>query len=98
MRVMPRHAIELTAAFLDRSVAAILAAHPAARPSPQQTQDLAAILHLCGAGPAGDFARHGFHLAPGAHCGDHDAATYLARVNAVKRGFLRLAAEDLAEG
>jgi len=33
-------------------------------------------------------------LAPGARCGDHGAAAYLARVNAAKREFARLAADD----
>jgi hypothetical protein len=59
----------------------------------QQTQDLAAIVHLCGAGPAAVFARSGFQLIPDARCGDHDVAIYLARVTAMKRQFRRLAAE-----
>src|SRR5271157_1221676 len=59
----------------------------------QQTQDLAAIVHLCGAGPAAAFARSGFQPMPGERCGDHDVAVYLARVNAMKRQFRRLAAE-----
>lgn len=90
-RVVPSHAVELTAVFLDRNVAWILAGRPA--PSPQQKQDLAAMIHLCGAGPARAFARRGFRLTPGERCGDHDAAAYLARVNAMKRQFLRLAAD-----
>ena len=92
-RVVPSHAVELTAVYLDRKVAAILARLPNATPSPQQKQDLAAIVHLCGAGPATAFARHGFHLIAGERCGDHDTATYLAEVNAMKRQFLRLAAD-----
>jgi len=39
------------------------------------------------------FARGGFRLPTGMRCGDHEAATYLARVIAMKRTFLRLAAE-----
>jgi len=77
---------------LDRAVTAILARRPGARPNAQQIQDLAALVHLCGPGPADAFARSGFALAPGERCGDHDAATYLARVNAMKRQFLRLGA------
>lgn len=92
-RVLPSHAVELTAIYLDRHVAAILADLPRARPGPQQKQELAALVHLCGAGPAAAFARNGFHLAAGARCGDHEAAVYLARVAAMKRLFLRLAAE-----
>ena len=92
-RVVPSHAIELTAVSLDRNVVEILARRPSATASLQQTQDLAAIVHLCGAGPAAAFARSGFQLMPDERCGDHDVAIYLARVNAMKRQFRRLAAE-----
>jgi hypothetical protein len=92
-RVVPSHAIELAAVFLDRNVAAILARRPNATASSQQKQDLAAIIHLCGAGPAKAFARRAFQLMPGERCGDHDVATYLAQVNAMSRQFLRLAAD-----
>jgi hypothetical protein len=93
-RVVPSHAVELTAVFLDRNVAAILGRSPNAAASPQQKQELAAIVHLCGAGPAKAFARRGFQLPSGERCGDHDVATYLAQVDAMKRQFLRLAARD----
>ena len=63
-RVVPSHAIELTAVSLDRNVVEILARQPSAAASLQQTQDLAAIVHLCGAGPAAAFARSGFQLMP----------------------------------
>lgn len=91
-RILPSQAIELTAVYLDRNVTAILARHPRPAASPQQKQDLAALIHLCGAGPADAFARHGFRLPPGERCGDHAAATYLARFDAMKREFQRLAA------
>jgi len=89
-RVLPSHAIELAAVFLDRKVAAILAQRPHAAPTAQQTQDLAALIHLCGPGAAKAFARRGFRLAPGQRCGAHDAARYLAAVNAMVRQFERL--------
>jgi len=92
-RVLPSRAIELTAVYLDRNVTAILAHRPNATPSPQQKQELATIIHLCGAGLAKAFARHGFHLIAGERCGDHDVATYLAQVDAMKREFLRVAAD-----
>ena len=91
-RVLPSHAIELAAVYLDRRVAAILAQQPRTKPTAQQRQDLAALIHLCGTGPAKTFARRGFHLAPGQRCGDHDAARYLASVNALKQQFQQLAA------
>jgi len=90
-RVLPGHAIELAAVFLDRQVAPILAQRPRAQATARQTQDLAALIHLCGPGPAKAFARRGFRLLPGQRCGAHDAARYLAAVNAMVRQFQRLA-------
>jgi len=91
-RVLPSHAVELAAVYLDRNVAAIFRRAGAAA-SAQQKQDLAAVVHLCGAGPAQAFARRGFHAAATDRCGDHAVATYLAKVNAMKRQFARLAAD-----
>jgi hypothetical protein len=91
-RAVPSHAIELAAVYLDHHVAAVLARAPDAAASPQQKQDLAAFIHLCGAGPASAFVRRGFQMLTGERCGDHFVAAYLAKVNAMKRQFLRLAA------
>jgi hypothetical protein len=90
---VPSHAIELTAIFLDRNVTAILARRPNLSANLHQKQDLAAIIHLCGAASAKAFARRGFHLLAGERCGDHDVATYLSEVNAMKREFLRYGAK-----
>jgi len=38
--------------------------------------------------------RLGFHFLDGAKCGDHDLRTYLARVDALKADFRRLAARE----
>jgi len=92
-RVVPRHATEFTAVFLDRNVTAILGHRRKTKISRQQREELAAIIRLCGAGPAKAFAGRGFRLLPGEHCGDHDVSAYLAQVNAMKRQFLHLAAE-----
>jgi hypothetical protein len=83
-RVVPSHAIEMTAAFLDRSVSAT-------KGSLKQKQDLAAVIHLCGASAGEGFARRGFRPSPGQRCGEHDLRAYLARVNAMKLEFARLA-------
>ena len=56
-RAFPSHAIELASVYLDRHVADVLALAGGAKPNPQQKQDLAAFIHLCGAGPATAFAR-----------------------------------------
>jgi hypothetical protein len=94
MRVIPSHAVELTAVLLDRGVSRVLSHQRIGGASLQQKQDLAALIHLCGAGAAEAYARRGFRLAPDESCGDHSAALYLARVSAAKREFARLAAND----
>jgi hypothetical protein len=91
-RVVPTHAIELTAAWLDRGVAQVLAGgRPVAVTLPQQ-QDLAAVIHLCGARAGATYAAGGFRSPARQQCGDHDVSHYLSRVNALKRAFARLAA------
>jgi hypothetical protein len=92
IRAIPSHAIELAAVYLDRHVAAVLARAPEVTARAQQKQDLAAFIHLCGAGPALAFVHRGFQPMAGERCGDHLVAAYLAKVNALKRQFLRLAA------
>jgi Transglycosylase SLT domain len=91
-RVVPSHAVELTSAYLDRSVAMTLERHRKVAAALARKQDLAAMIHLCGAGAGDAFVRRGFQLIPGQRCGDHDARTYLAHVNALKHEFDRLAA------
>src|SRR5947208_15963973 len=61
-RVVPSHAIELTAALLDRGVAQTLQRQRMASATLAQKQDLAAVIHLCGAGPGEAYARRGFLL------------------------------------
>jgi hypothetical protein len=92
-RAIPSHATELASVYLDRNVAAVLARAGNATASPQQKQDLAAFIHLCGAGPATAYARRHFQMMAGERCGDHLVAAYVSRVNAMKREFLRLAAD-----
>jgi hypothetical protein len=90
-RVVPSHAVELTATLLDRGVAATLKRQRIAASTLQHKQDLAALIHLCGAGAGEIYAKRGFRLTPGQRCGDHDVRTYLGRVNSMKRLFAQLA-------
>jgi len=90
-RIVPSHAIELTAALLDRQVAATIGSRRQASTTRQQKQDLAAVIHLCGAGAGHAFVARGFHLTLHQKCGDHHVGTYLARVNGLKLQFARLA-------
>lgn len=86
-RVVPSHAVELTSAYLDRGVANTLKRLRIADATLQQKQDLAAVIHLCGAGAGEIYARRRFRLISGQRCGDHDVQAYVARVNAVRRVF-----------
>lgn len=94
MRVVPSHAAEMTAALLDRRVREVLQRQRAVAATLQQKQDLAAVIHLCGATTGDLYARRKFRLLPGQRCGEHDAAAYVARVNAMKRLFARLGANS----
>jgi hypothetical protein len=91
-RVVPSHAAELTSAYLDRRVAGTLERNRIAGATLRQKQDLAAVIHLCGAGAGDAYARRGLRLTDGQRCGDHDVRGYLARVDAMRRVFARLAA------
>jgi len=91
-RVAPGDSVELTSAYLDRSVASILERHHLSAVSLARKQQLATIIHLCGAGAGDEYARRGLRLAGGQRCGDHEAHVYLARVNTMKEEFYRLAA------
>ena len=88
-RVLPSHAIELTAALLDRQVTQAVGFRPAPLP---RKQDLAAIIHLCGASAGQLYAARGFRLVPGQRCGDHDVRSYLAKVHTAMQYFGRLSA------
>lgn len=92
LRILPGDAIELTAAYLDVSVAEILARQRLTSATARQRQRLAAVVHLCGAGAAELYAQRGLRFAPGQRCGDHDPRLYLARVSRLEREFAGLAA------
>jgi len=89
-RVIPSHAVELTSAYLDRSVANILQRHRTGEATLQQKQTLAALIHLCGAGAGDEYARRRFRLIEDQRCGDHLVRGYLDRVGAMMALFDRL--------
>jgi hypothetical protein len=93
-RTVPSHAVELTSAYLDRSVADVLRRQRIRGASLQQKQNLAALIHLCGAGAGESYARRGLRLSSGQRCGDHEARVYVARVNSMKSVFARFMAAD----
>ena len=86
LRTVPSHAAEMTSAYLDRRVAAVVVRLKLARATPAQKEELAAAIHLCGAAAGEAFAARGFKPA-GRKCGEHDLQAYLGRVSAMKRVF-----------
>ncbi len=95
-RVIPAHAVELTSAYLDRSVSAALGAHRVKAATSEQSLELAAVIHLCGAGAGEAFVRRGLKLEDGQRCGDHEADTYVARVRHMRRVFEAIERADAA--
>jgi hypothetical protein len=93
-RILPSDAIQLTASYLDRKIATLLAKRRPAPITQQQKDNLAAVIHLCGPGPAASYLKRGFHLAPGERCGDQDIAAYVGRVSNFERQFRRLGQGD----
>jgi hypothetical protein len=91
-RVVPSHAIQLTSALLDQRVASAVDPQRIGGVTLRQKQDLAAVIHLCGAGAGHAYASRGYRLTSHQRCGNHNVRDYLARVNAMKYQFARLAA------
>src|SRR5258705_6283009 len=76
-RVVPSHAIELTAVFLDRNVAAILARRPNATANPQQRQELAAKNYLFGGASGQALSGRWLHLIARGRLSEHHVSTHL---------------------
>ena len=89
-RTLPSNAIELTAAYLDRTIANTLLRLRMRSATLQEKQNLAAVIHLCGAGTGEIFARRRFHLDSGQRCGQHDVQAYVTRVDQLKQLFEQL--------
>jgi hypothetical protein len=77
-RLIPSHATELTSAYLQISVNRCLAQWPgdANRIPLEKKQELAALIHLCGAQRGEVFVRHHWQLATSERCGAVDPQVY----------------------
>lgn len=93
-RVVPGDAIELASAYLDHSVTMILNRYHLAAVTLPRRQELATLIHLCGAGAGDEFVRRGLRPASLGRCGSEDPRLYLARVQSMKELFDRLAGGD----
>jgi hypothetical protein len=88
----------MTAAYLHQSVVDTLAARPIAKITVAQKQNLAAVIHLCGAKRGEKFVRQDFRPAPGERCGTHSLGRYLLRIERMKTLFGRLKRGSPANG
>jgi hypothetical protein len=86
----------MTSGYLDRQVAGVLLRQRIKRATLVQKQRLATTIHLCGAGRGASFARRGFRFAAGERCGSHNAKSYVDRVGAMQKVFVKLAARSPA--
>ena len=93
-RVIPAHSAELTAAYLDHNIRAIRERRRLYGVTPQHELELAAVIHLCGAGAADEYARRAFRLGGEQHCGDQDVRAYIGRIDAMRAVFYRLAGQQ----
>ena len=93
-RIVPSHAIELTSALLDHHVTELLETRRQQTMALQQKQDLAAIIHLCGAGAGRAYTKRGLKLTPQQRCGDHDVRKYLTHITSLKNRFNNNRARD----
>lgn len=91
-RILPSHAVEMTAAYLHQRVVETLAVRSKSRVSLAQKQRLAAVIHLCGPRRGEAFAARGFRVTPGERCGTHALQGYLKRIETMQKRFAQLAA------
>ena len=91
LRVVPSHAAEMTAAFLDISVQRTLRRLQKENAGLREKQDLAAIMHLCGVAAGETFAKREFKLSSNQRCGGQNVGVYLGQMHALQRTFAALA-------
>lgn len=95
-RLLPSHAIEMTAARLHVTVTELLATRRRRGARPEQIEALAAVVHLCGRQGGAAFVQRGFRLAPAERCGKHEVRLYVARLKRLQQEFTRLGRADAA--
>lgn len=99
-RLLPAHAIEMTAARLHWHAENLLRRHRVRSATLRDKQNLATVIHLCGLAKGERFVRSNLRLTRIGRCGDHDPAAYVRRVAKLQREFRRLDRHDehLAQG
>lgn len=85
-RIIPSHAIEMTSAYLHLQVSRLLRKYKK-KVSLKRQQDLATIIHLCGAGRAERFLKRNFQFRKGERCGSHSPRRYLNQLHRLRKTF-----------
>lgn len=94
-RLLPSHAIEMTAGRLHWHVEKIAGSTAKRRGAAlRDKRRLAAVVHLCGPQRGESFARSGFSLKGLGRCGDHDAAAYVRKIERLSDRFRTLRADS----
>lgn len=88
-RLIPTHAIEMTAAYLHTTTAALLKNYPGKFLGVMQQQDVPAIVHLCGRQRAETILLRDVFSVSGEKCGTHAIESYLKRINKYRATFKR---------
>ena len=87
-RLVPEHAIEMTSARLHRVTENLIRHSKRWRNwSLRDKQDVAIVIHLCGAAKAERLVRSGMHFTELGSCGDHEPATYAHQVHRLQTQF-----------
>ena len=86
-RTIASHAIELTSAYLHQNVVDVLSGRSMAQVGLTEKQELAAVIHLCGASRGRRFADAGLQVASGDTCGTQSLGQYLAKVERMRKLF-----------
>ena len=89
-RLSASDSIEMTAARLDHYVRKLLRQTGSPATTALQTDNLASIIHLCGTRKGLRFAGDGFQLKSFQYCGSHKVASYLSRIDHLKKRLVRM--------
>lgn len=96
-RLLPSHAIEMTAARLHWQAEKILARFRSRRVSLVDKQNLAIVIHLCGVAKGEQMVRAGMRLSRLGRCGDHSPVVYVRQVRRLERLFRKISRTELAD-
>lgn len=86
-RLVPSHAIEMTAARLHYHVEDLQRTFGRRQATLEQLQSLAAVIHLCGVGRGEQLIRANFDLDQISNCGSHSPKAYYRKIRSLQSMF-----------